>query len=387
MFYEPIWEYQGFKLAKRPDTANFHITWYKPGTGRFRRKSTGTSDLDEAKQELIRFADIWSSSAPPPADSVLVLDVISDYVERKLETASGTCALKTALKHFAAFCDRFGLVHVSDLSFGVVEEYVAWRRTALLRSGFQGSNGTVNRELRVIRAALNDAVRRRTLSEAPAVPLLSEPPPRQRFLSREEAQSLLMACEHPHLRLFVLLALHTLQRPGALFQLRAEQIDFARRRIDFLPAGVAQSNKRRPVVPITQTIMPHLQQAMTESVTGHVLEWNCKPIKSVKRTFNKARMKAGLGPEVIPYTLRHTGATLMAGAGVPLWQIAGMLGHSHTKTTELYAKHQPEYLGKAAEALDELFGESETTSDVNVVRLPLPERRHQVGGLHPQRTG
>lgn len=52
----------------------------------------------------------------------------------------------------------------------------------------------------------------------------------------------------------------------------------------------------------------------------------------------------------------HTGATLLAGAGVPLWQISGMLGHSYSCTTELYAKHGPEHLHEAIAELESVFG-------------------------------
>ena len=56
MFYEPVWDYDEYQLVKRPDTPNYHIYW-TPRTGeRSQRKSTGTSDLQKAKQRLIDFA-------------------------------------------------------------------------------------------------------------------------------------------------------------------------------------------------------------------------------------------------------------------------------------------------------------------------------------------
>ena len=45
----------------------------------------------------------------------------------------------------------------------------------------------------------------------------------------------------------------------------------------------------------------------------------------------------------------------MANKGVPMWEIAGILGHSSSRTTErVYAKHHPDYLRKAVAMLDKI---------------------------------
>lgn len=54
---------------------------------------------------------------------------------------------------------------------------------------------------------------------------------------------------------------------------------------------------------------------------------------------------------VTPHTLRHTSGTLMAQAGIDIFMIAKMLGHSVAKTSELYAHHKPDYLKAAANVL------------------------------------
>jgi len=42
----------------------------------------------------------------------------------------------------------------------------------------------------------------------------------------------------------------------------------------------------------------------------------------------------------------------MAQQGVPLRQIAGYLGHSEQRSTELYAHHHPVYMAEARAAFD-----------------------------------
>lgn len=364
MFYEPVWEYEGFTLVARPDTPNYFIYWTPRGRagapGRSIRKSTRTNDLAEAKRRLVVFAREQGrlSGSPRSAETVPMLDVICDYTENfTSRQTSFVPAARTALKHITAFIDVTGFAYVADFTLDVQQRYIDWRFAQLRRQGHAGSNATLNRELGVIKAALRFAMKRGHLDRVPHIELLPAPPPRDRFLRAPEVRRLLAACDADHLHLYVMLALHTLQRPSAIFRLRVEQVDLDWARIDFLPAGSLQSNKRRPVVPITPSLRPHLETALASSETGHVLEYLGRPVNSVKRSFRRACKRANL-KDVTPYTLRHTGATLMAAAGVPLRQIAGMLGHTESKTTEIYAKHHPDFLRQAADTLEMLFGET-----------------------------
>ena len=60
---------------------------------------------------------------------------------------------------------------------------------------------------------------------------------------------------------------------------------------------------------------------------------------------------AGL-ENVTPHTLRHTVATLLVRAGVPLIEVSKLLGHKDSRITErVYAKFSPDYLLRATEAL------------------------------------
>lgn len=357
MFYTAIWEYEGLQLVQRPDTPNYHIYW-KPGRfGRFRCKSTRTSDLGEAKRFLIEFVRTHSKPVRHSADRVLLLEAMCDYVEAKARReVPYTPAATVVFAHFARFLEADGVEYVSEFTLDAQQRYIEWRRAQLLEGGHGASNGTLNRELGVVKAAMRWAWKRGRLESVPHVQLLPAPPPRDRFLRLPEVRRLLDACEKEHLRLFVMLALHTLQRPGAIFALRLEQVDLEWGRIDFLPSGSAQSNKRRPVVPITPSLRPYLEDAMHCSESGYVLEFLGRPVCSVKHAFRTACARAGL-EDVTPYTLRHTGATLMAAAGVPMRQIAGMLGHTETRTTEIYAKHHPDFLRDAAGTLEALFGD------------------------------
>lgn len=356
MFYEPVWQHDRYKLVRRPDTGNYYITWSPPGSGTFRRVSTRTARLDAAKRALLELAASRSAIVKPrDPGEVSLRAALHEYVEKTLSGRPSQDDCRYWLLDWTAFLDGEGIETIGELTPDAQDRYVTWRRTRSAAKGRSLSNATLNRELDVVRAAIGAYHTRGLLIRKPVIKSLPKPPPRDRFLTVEEVRRMLRECRPTHLRRYVIFALNTLQRPAAILGLHARQVDLDRNRIDFLPAGALQSKKRRPIVPITATLRPELERAIESSESGYLIEFEGRPISSIKTAFRKAAKRAGL-QGVSPYTLRHTGATLLAGAGVSLWEIGGMLGHSHQRTTEIYAKHTPEYLAGAAKGLDDLFG-------------------------------
>lgn len=353
-----VFEYEGLWLWRRSDSPNWHIYWCPPGSRRIRRRSTATPDLAEARRRLIAFASERRQVAAGDPNSLSLMDLLSDHVERVVARSHARWPSEEHVRRrWTEFTEAHGVTRVSDLTLDMQDRYVAWRMERIREAGGKGSTGTVQRELSTMRAALRSAWKRGVLASVPYIRSAPTPPPRDRTLTAEECRRLLNACEEPHLRRFVLLSLHTLQRPAAVLGLHVDQVDLVRRRIDFLPPGWSQSNKRRPVVPITAIVHRELEQAMQESSCGFIIEYGGRPVQSVKKSLATAAKRAGID-NVYPYVFRHTGATLLAGAGVPLRQIAGMLGHSDQRTTELYAKHHPDYLRDAADTMVALLGDA-----------------------------
>jgi integrase len=86
----------------------------------------------------------------------------------------------------------------------------------------------------------------------------------------------------------------------------------------------------------------------------HFVEFNRKPIASVKTAFARAVNLAGLSSDrgkIIPHTLRHTAATWLMQRGVPIWEAAGYLGMSVEMLECVYGHHSPDHLKNAAEAI------------------------------------
>jgi hypothetical protein len=87
---------------------------------------------------------------------------------------------------------------------------------------------------------------------------------------------------------------------------------------------------------------------------SHFVEWNGKPVKSVKTAFKSAVRLAELLTDhgnVTPHTLRHTAATWLMQSGVSMWEAAGYLGMSEKTLREVYGHHHPDFLKGPSEAI------------------------------------
>lgn len=210
---------------------------------------------------------------------------------------------------------------------------------------------TIKTELGILRSALRWAAMEGWIGSAPLVWRPEGSPPRDRWLTTEEANSLIAAAKAPHVALFIRLALMTGARSGAILDLTWDRVSFDLGRIDFNKPGSAKTRKRRAMLPISEDLRQALDEAKKGAMSDFVVEFAGKKVGSIKNGFRQACVRAGL-KGVTPHTLRHTAATWAAQAGVDMWEIAGMLGHASTRTTEaVYAKHHPDHLKGATSAV------------------------------------
>lgn len=307
--------------------------------GATRRASLRCKDHEEAERRLIDFRKHFA--APPGA---LVGDIVGAYLNDKDGKIADISRLRGA---WAKAKPTFGHLRPDQITRELCGDYVAGRRQ--LGEGKRGrtlSDGTILKELNVVRQALNWRGVKGAVFEAP-----SQPPPRDRHLTRAEFQKLLDACSAPHVRLFVILALSTAARKGALLQLTWDRVDFDRRQIRLAVVG-ERNRKGRAIVPMTDRLFAELETAFAARQTPYVIEYAGGRVDNIKKGFAAAVARAKLG-DVVPHDLRHSAAVWMAEGGVPMDEIAQFLGHSDPRITyRVYARFSPSYLKKAASTLE-----------------------------------
>ncbi|WP_260597437.1 tyrosine-type recombinase/integrase [Sphingomonas endolithica] len=346
----------GAYLTFRADRGCYYINWTEDG--RSRRRSAGTSERAAAEASLAEFIGERHRRSRPagprhPAQFPIT-EALDLYAQQHALTTAAPERIAYAIEALLPYWQESA---VGDVTDETCRGYTSWRAR---------SAGTVRKELGVLRAAINFAQKRGRITTAPHVLLPDKPEGRQRWLEPWEAARLVAAARRVrsiagkdyatsargYLPLFILLALYTGARKEALLSLRWPQVDLDRRQIDFNPPGRKRTSKGRAVIPIPRRLMVLLRLARRRGTDlGYVLQQDGERILDVKRSFARACRDAGLAG-VTPHTLRHTCGTWKAQDGVDLWQVAGWLGQSHARTTELYAHHHPAYFEAALKAAD-----------------------------------
>jgi integrase len=208
--------------------------------------------------------------------------------------------------------------------------------------------------LEILRAAINHWHREHgPLPVIPAIVMPPAHPPRERWLTRQEAARLLWAARRtPHLARMILLGIYTGSRMRTLLALEWDWIDLVRgamrRRA---PGTVEASNKRKPPVKLGRRILAHLRRwrRMDDRRCPYVCHFDGRMIDWPYVAWRTAVARAGLGADVTPHTLRHSRATWLMQANVPIWEAAGHLGMSPQTLVRVYGHHSPDWQQQAAE--------------------------------------
>ncbi|HEX2554186.1 MAG TPA: site-specific integrase [Microvirga sp.] len=295
-----------------------------------------------------------------------MLSVYLDEVVPKQASPARVAARITRL------IDWWGAKLLSEVTPATCRAYAAERK-----------RGGSRRDLEDLRAAINHHAKRELHTGYIEVELPAKGEARSAWLTRDEAARLLWACwrhgrtvrlprgrekgkvvesewhDLRHIARFILMGLYTGSRSGAIFS--ASIYAGANRSFVDLDSGIfyrlaegkAETNKRQPPAPIPGRLLAHLRRWKAKGIIAqYVVEWDGKPIKSVKVGWKRAVQAAGLTHKrVTPHTLRHTAATWLMQQGVDPWEAAGYLGMSEQMLRDTYGHHHPAFMRNAAERI------------------------------------
>lgn len=215
---------------------------------------------------------------------------------------------------------------------------------------------TVNRYMAAVGAVLTWAAQSGRLDSNPArgIRALSEARlKRERYLTAEEGAKLLAACEGDY-RVYVLAAMETGCRAGELCALRWRDVDLRSRRIT-VPAAYNKTGTTR-TVPLTARMVQALRKLKRQPrLDGKdaVFTLDGEPISESahRREWGRACRRAGF-EDLRYHDLRHSCASWLLAAGVPLATIGKILGHQHAVTTQRYAHLSDDVVQAAMQQLD-----------------------------------
>jgi integrase len=318
----------------------FAVVWHDGGR-RFRH-SLGVDSRADADRRLAQFIAAQTAARSVGRSSLTVAEAWSGYVASLGSKPSAV----TASHQWKAIAPSFADRDASTLTEDDCNRYVDARRK------LGRSDSTIWSELSRLRSALRWAENKRMIDRAPKIWIPAQSPPRDKRMTREQVSALIAAAEFHHIKLFAILAATTGARMGAILSLTWDRVDLERGLIHYADPTAAKTNKGRATTPINDLARNALTEARRGATCPYVVEWAGQRVRSVKKGLATASARAGL-PTVTPHMFRHSAASIMVESGVPIAEVAAMLGHSNTKMVEtVYGKYSPSYLRKAASALE-----------------------------------
>lgn len=295
---------------------------------------------------------------------ITVDQIFDDYLAEHVEpNVTDTARQKLAI---AVLRPIFGKLTPGEITAKQSQDYIRKRRhSRRLSPGVNQrhahkpiSDSTMRRELNVLVSAIEHARRNKriTIDDVPTIDLPPESPEKDVWLTREQADRLLVVAQGPELdakgkvrpltraRLFISIALGTAARRRAIESLTWNRVDLERGLIDFRKdRDQRTTKKRRGIVPISDDLAVVLRRAEKEKKTLFVLGHDGDTIK----TFQTAVKSAGMA-WVTRHTLRHTWATWAAQSGrVSMWEISKVMGITLDTAERRYAHCHPTHLRSA----------------------------------------
>lgn len=321
--------------------------WYDE-SGKRKQVTLGQTNESAARTALDKFAS--KAELIQPADEKTIGYLFEQYLIEKVKDGKNP---KNFLNSWKALSPRFNEMLPQNITEDICRDY-ARERFAL---GLAPS--TVWTELLQLRTLINWSIKTRRLKadDARYVWLPNKSKPRERVMTSDEIKAFIQHATTPHIKLFFIMAFTTGARSGAILEMKWDQIDFESDVIDlrgeYLYDPMSKTRrKRRAIQKLTRYAKAALLDAKAGALTKYVIEWNGKPVKSVKKAFKRTCEKAGI-EGVSPHTVRHTTGTLMR-KDVPIEVISEWLGHSNIEITKsVYAKTTPEYFENAAQFIDQ----------------------------------
>lgn len=378
----------------------WECAWVDPDTGNSVRKSTGTRDESQAHAKATQIkAD---ASKPRLKEVPTVAELIDAYLShlRPLKSAQNFRSVELSLIPVKA---RLGNLRWDQVGQNEIDWYARERLTDK-RQGPSAKYGggtigpsTVDKDLRMLRAALNDSLARRYIPTQVKFRINVTPNSgRDVWLTREEIERMIKACQfekvtedkrgrtvvvarerdRSHLEAFIRIALATGARKEAILSLRWDQVyvNHSREapaldlktgtvaRGSYIDFGTGTGNKKRPKVPIGQN--PGLMSLLLWSRDAHSVEWaegdlgegkevnegseyvityKGKRVADIKKGLAQIAKEAGVKKHVTPHVLKHTAITWFLMGGMQVETVAKLVNTSVKTLLSTYAHLVPEY--------------------------------------------
>jgi len=425
-FFHPVADphillFKGETMAgKTRKTSGIYLrgkTWwitYMDVEGKQHWESTGSKLKADADYKLACIKkDVAEGIQPAAPARKKYSTTFSDLAKKYLEYCKPQKDYKTKAGRIATLCRTFGEMKLIDITLESLETYQAQRQTEPKQAKREGAEpgalvkaATVNRELAALKNMFTKAeewglIPDTALRIARKVKLTKENNARSRFLSIDEAGSLVNSCSNG-LRDLVIFALNTGCRKSEILSLTWQHVDLKH---GFIRIADSKNGETRDIainptlavmfkgivrrvgiepeeindIPETATLEETIKgviyridnrlgvsrvipaKASLEKILRIVLQHVGSPYvfnnpdtgtryQDVKRSFSTACRAAGLS-DFNFHDLRHTFASHLVMNGVDMTTVSRLLGHKTLTMTNRYSHLAPGHLQRAVDVL------------------------------------
>lgn len=341
------------------------------------RRAENKTHARELKKQLIRELEDHGESTVQKA--LMTFNELADHVETKYlippqyvdeRKVAGLRSYYNGRLHLRTLRDYFGNRKLRSITRGDLERFKADRLKTPTRHEKQRSIASVNRELALLTRMLKIAHSEGWIIKNPAeigktLISLADERKRERIVTSQEEASLLAACvkDKAHLRPILICAFDTGMRLGEILKLKWKDIDFTTNVINVCAFNTKTMKARQ------LAISNRLEQALWEIYQScpdnpDALVFGIK--NNVKHSFNSVRTTAKL-PDVRFHDIRHTHATRLVSAHMPLAEVGRILGHTQPITTYRYVNANIETAQRAAAIINAFNENKQLVEDNDVI--------------------
>jgi len=230
------------------------------------------------------------------------------------------------------FCEQFAARDAASLTSLELDAY-------LHGAGANASDSTRHHNA-IALSVLQSFALRESLLDKPWFNRLEKPRigRRERIPTAEEIAVLLKGAS-PAFRLIYTGLSQSGARPGELCRAQISNVDWTKGTITLPQHKTARKTGKPRVIPIGKNFGNTLQKAINRRQIGPIFrspKGRAWTIENLSGTHRRLRDAAGLPKDLVLYLARHRFGTEALRAGVPLKDVADLMGHASVTTTEIY---------------------------------------------------
>jgi integrase/recombinase XerD len=301
--------------------------------------------VPDTEENRIRFKIAPLSHSIPSSEGITQIEKFKQYLRSKRYSESTIATYSEALKSFLVFYRNKTIADITN------EDVIVYNNEYILKNNLSASfqNQTVNaiklffQTIRETQMMVDKIHRPKRAKVLPNV------------LSKEEVKLILNAHSNIKHKMMLSLIYSCGLRRGELLALKPVHID-SKRNIVLLKNS---KGKKDRITPLSAKILEMLREYYisfrpTTFLFEGVIPGEPYSEKSLQSVLKQALKKVGITKPVSLHWLRHSYATHLLESGTDLRYIQELLGHSSSKTTEIYTHVSTKSLQQIKSPFDDL---------------------------------